>query len=195
MRNVWLHYSYQVCLQHLRLLVLQVKWLELSWLRGKGESHVEYTITQHDAQSCSVRLSGTINEDAELTLQSIRNDLGSFRQVLFNFARVKTINSLGVRAWVMFVRSIEGGRAIWFDECTPDVIMQINMIPSFQGTARVRSFYTNYVCPKCNSNNTFLIDASKLSAKALPASPACPSCRTAMETEELEDEYFAFLLR
>lgn len=159
------------------------------------EQLLEYVVTQHDAQSCSVKLSGLINEDAELTLQAIASEINPFKKVLFNFSGVKTINSLGVRAWVMFVRLIEERREIWFDECTPDVIMQINMIPSFQGKAKVRSFFTNYVCTKCNANHTFLIDASKLAPKALPTAPACPNCKSEMETEELEDEYFAFLTR
>lgn len=155
---------------------------------------MEYKITEESGVA-QVALAGAINEDAELNLQALTKELAGKSKVTFNFANVKSINSLGVRAWVMFLRGLDDGREISFQECPPDVIMQINMIPSFLGRARVGSFYTNYICENCDFTQKILIDTSTLKPKSLPPPQACPKCQTEMETEELEEEYFAFLVR
>ena len=87
----------------------------------------------------------------------------------------------------------EGGRDIIFKECTPDVIMQVNMIPSFAGNAKIESFYCNYICETCDNTETVLLEVEKLPKNELPTSYGC-ECGAEMVTEELEDEYFAFLM-
>lgn len=156
---------------------------------------MEYKLIDRPDGSTQATLIGAINEDAELNLQALTRDLAGKENVTFNFANVKSINSLGVRAWVMFLRAVEEGRKISFEECPPDVIMQINMIPSFKSKSTVNSFYTNYICSNCDATQKILIDTSTLKPKTLPPPQTCPSCSTEMETEELEEEYFAFLLR
>lgn len=150
---------------------------------------------EKDGASAKVNLGGVINEDAEIPLQKIAGDLAGFNKVAFNFAGVKSINSLGVRAWVTFLRSIEDGREIAFEECVPDVIMQINMIPSFQGKAVIRSFYVNYVSPETDKTQRVLVETASLPPKSMPTPPLCADSGEPMETEELEEEYFAFLMR
>ena len=149
---------------------------------------------EKDGAQAKVNLAGVINEDAEIPLQKIAGDLAGFTKATFNFASVKSINSLGVRAWVTFLRSIEDGREVVFEECVPDVIMQINMIPSFQGKAQIKSFFVNYVSPETDKTRRVLVDTSALPAKTMPVPPSDESGEP-METEELEEEYFAFLMR
>lgn len=158
---------------------------------------MEYGLTQTD-DTVHVALSGIINEDAEVSLQTLASKLGGATTVTFNFASVKSINSLGVRAWVQFLRTAEEGRNIIFEECVPDVIMQINMIPSFKDKATIKSFYTHYVredCTQCQQPQKVLIETASLAPKSIPEPRTCATCNQEMETEELEDEYFAFLLR
>lgn len=156
---------------------------------------MEYRISLMEDGTPLVALVGPINEDAELSLQNLTHELGEAKTVTFNFALVKSINSLGVRAWVNFMRGVSEGRSLNFVECVPDVIMQINMIPSFQNKAAIRSFFTNYVCESCDATRRVLIQTSALPPKSIPAPQNCQNCGQTMETEELEEEYFAFLLR
>jgi len=144
-----------------------------------------------------VTLSGVINEDAEGPLKKLIEGLEGATTVCFNFRDVKSVNSLGVRAWVTFLRGVDGaaGRRVYFYECIPDIIMQINMIPSFLGKASIASFYVNYISPATNKTHKVLIDTKDLEPKTIPSAPNCPDTGTPMETEELEEEYFAFLLR
>ena len=155
---------------------------------------MEYSLTQM-ADGKTVSLMGLINEDSELTFQKILSDIKDEKKVMFNFSQIKSINSLGVRAWVSFLRGIEETKDITFSECTADVIMQINMIPSFLGKGKVESFYVNYVCEICNKEEKKLILTKDIPSKSIPPSPVCTTEDCGIQTEELEEEYFVFLTR
>lgn len=153
-------------------------------------------ITEHEGVHW-VYLAGVINEDSEIPLKDATQGLEGATTVCFNFKKVQSVNSLGVRAWVTFLRGIEAvaERQVYFYECVPDVIMQINMIPSFVGKAQIASFYVNYVSPATNKTHKILIETGNLEPQTIPPAPNCPETGTPMETEELEEEYFAFLMR
>lgn len=155
---------------------------------------MEYSIVPQDDGKI-VSLVGVINEDSELSFKNLFLELKDGKKIIFNFSQVKSINSLGVRAWVSFLRSLEEGRVISFSECTTDIIMQINMIPSFLGKATVASFYVNYVCEVCNKEEKKLFETASIPPKTIPPAPKCESEDCGMQTEELEDEYFVFLMR
>ena len=155
---------------------------------------MEFSIASQDDGKV-VSLVGVINEDSELSFKNLFLELKESSKITFNFAQVKSINSLGVRAWVSFLRSLEEGRTIAFIECTTDVIMQINMIPSFLGKASVASFYVSYVCDVCNKEEKKLFETASLAPKTIPQAPKCAQDDCGMQTEELEDEYFVFIMR
>ena len=137
---------------------------------------------------------GTINEDSEVHLPPLLGTLGS--KVIVNFKKVDSINSCGVRAWITFMRDLEKGRTVVFEECTPDIVSQINMIPNFKGKADVKSLYGSYTCPSCGHSQYHLFEKGR----NLPASSQdgseqvqCAKCSQATELDELEEEFFAWL--
>ena len=101
-----------------------------------------------------IHYNGPINEDAEVHLTGLLNQVGP--NCVFNFRDVTMVNSCGVRAWINFMREFEKGRKIEFSECTPEVVLQINMIPSFKGQAKINSVYGQYSCGKCNHKQRML---------------------------------------
>ncbi len=156
---------------------------------------MEYTLTKSE-RGRIISLKGPINEDAGTVFQEIIDSLQeNDKNLEFNFQQVTNINSLGVRCWVSFLRSAEAGRHIFFSECTPDIITQINMIPSFLGKAKIESFYVNYICETCQKEENRLIQSESLSPRSIPEIPKCEKKSCDMQTEELEEEYFVFLLR
>lgn len=142
-----------------------------------------------------IRIVGSITEDAEVPLGNLRTKISS--KVIFNFRQVSLVNSCGVRAWINFLRDIEKDREIVFEECTPEIISQVNMIPNFRGKSQIRSAYAAYVCPECDHQQKVLFEEGR----NLPSSPEekvadvkCESCgHSPMEMEELEEEYFGWL--
>jgi len=137
---------------------------------------------------------GPINEDSEMHLPPLLQTLG--KQVIVNFRQVENVNSCGVRAWITFMRDLEKGRSIIFEECTPEIVSQINMIPNFKGTADVQSLYGSYTCPGCGHQQNHLFTKGK----NIPASSGdgaeavkCAKCGNQSELDELEEEFFAWV--
>ena len=141
-----------------------------------------------------VQYSGPINEEAEVYLSQLLPRIES--NVVINLAHVNYINSCGVRGWINFMRELDNGRQIVLQECTPEIIMQINMIPSFKGKAQVGSLYASYFCDACGHEANILFETGKNMPKSPDdelATVSCPSCSSAMEMQELEEDFFAFL--
>lgn len=137
---------------------------------------------------------GPINEDTEVHLTPMITQLGP--NVIFNFRKVEYVNSCGVRAWINFLREAEKGRKIIFEECTPEIVSQINMIPNFRSNAHIKSVYASYACGSCDSQKWVLFEEGRnLPANSSDgiAAPKCEKCSAEMEMEELEDEFFAWL--
>ena len=138
-----------------------------------------------------IYFNGDINEDAEVTLADLKSKVTP--QCIFNMKGVETVNSCGVRAWVNFMRDAEKNTTIVFDECPPEVVSQINMIPNFKGKAKVRSVYGCYICDECDTEKMVLFKEGE----NLPEDPEeeideviCDKCGEGMEMEELEEEFF-----
>lgn len=155
---------------------------------------VNIQITQKNGFD-NVAYTGPISEEAEVHLARILESIG--KKVIINFRQVEYVNSCGVRAWINFMRDLEKGREVIFEECTPEIVMQINMIPSFKGKAQIKSVYGSYACEECGHTQNQLFEAGK----NLPASSnfnmepvKCSKCGGKMELEELEDEFFAFAM-
>lgn len=137
---------------------------------------------------------GPINEDSELHLAPLVSRLG--KQVIFNFKDVSYVNSCGVRAWINFLRDAEQDRKVIFEECTPEIVSQINMIPNFKSTATVKSVYASYGCDDCGHTAWVLFEeGSNLPDSSDCEAPekSCDKCGADMEMEELEDEFFSWL--
>ena len=91
-----------------------------------------------------VEYSGPIDAEAEVHLEQLKEKLSG--NVVFNFKSVSTVNSCGVRSWINFMRDLEQKeRTISFEECPGEIVMQINMIPSFKSKATINSVYGTYV--------------------------------------------------
>ena len=137
---------------------------------------------------------GAINEDSEIHLPPMLQSLG--QNVIVNFKQVENVNSCGVRAWITFMRDFEKGRKIIFEECTPEIVSQINMIPNFKGGADILSLFGGYTCPNCGNQQAHLF----VKGKNLPKSSSenaeevkCVKCGSKTELDELEEEFFAWI--
>ncbi|MGE0172289.1 MAG: hypothetical protein AB7T49_05875 [Oligoflexales bacterium] len=135
---------------------------------------------------------GPINEEAEVHLTQVAPRLG--QKIIINFKQVEYVNSCGVRSWINFMRQISG-KQIVFEECTPEIVMQINMIPSFRGSATIQSVYGAYQCDSCRTQALVLFKEGQNMPRTegdIVPSPNCPKCGQRMEMQEIEEEFFAF---
>jgi anti-anti-sigma regulatory factor len=130
-------------------------------------------------------LKGNIDEDTEL--DTIAKNPGP---LVFNFKNVTSINSLGVRTWVNLMKLL-AGKSVTFEECPPVIVRQMNMIPSFKGTAKVQSVLVPYVCDECEAEAVSLVTQENFSQVAEAYS--CENCKKGeLEFDGNPKQYFAF---
>lgn len=146
----------------------------------------------------TVYLVGIMDEDA--LYDEVKEQTGP---LCFNFKEVISLNSIAIRNWVNFINELKGMR-IFYEDCPPLIVRQMNMVPSFKGHAEIRSVQCNYACNKCDAEELVTFDGngkgianglteSKLTA-LLPVGKTCEKCKKGKyEFDESVEEYFAFL--
>lgn len=145
----------------------------------------------------SIFLKGPIDENASEVLNRLQADIGRDKICEFNFRDIDYINSLGLRSWVNFFRVFQDGKSITFTECTPDIIMQINMVSCFSSSAKISSFYVSFNCMSCNKETVHLLENISQKEEALEQSKkmSCEKCGAPLELEVAEENYFEFLCK
>ena len=134
-----------------------------------------------------VNLVGDIDEDTNL--QPLLR-LGS--PLTFNFAKVHSINSCGVRSWVNFLKEL-GNIAVYYVECPPLIVRQMNMVPSFVGHAQVLSVYAPFVCDNCDEEKLILVPQNQFEQLGDMNGGTCEKCgKGEMELDGHPQQYTAF---
>ncbi len=152
---------------------------------------MEIDLLEEDRKSI-VYLKGPINENAGKVLTDLYSRVE--KTIIFNFAAVDYVNSLGIRNWINFLRHIQEGRSIFFEYCTPDIVMQMNMMAHFKGSAKVLSFYGEYTCEHCGHEELILFKTGKIeSLYEKIQNQHCPKCGSHFNLEEDEENYLQFL--
>jgi hypothetical protein len=157
-------------------------------------SHVE--VIQREDQSLLVQFQKLINED------TVFPDLSFFqgRRIVFDLERVVVINSVGIRNWINWRKTI--GVITVFVNCPKAVIDQMNILNGFVAVNSViESFYVPYYCEDCDlekkvlyrSNLEFVRGTSEQKSKLNFIEVTCESCSSRMEMDILEKKYFNFL--
>lgn len=119
--------------------------------------------------------------------------------VVLDLSGIRRINSAGVREWVNFIRDADPRTDhLSLANCSPAIVMQMNMIANFRGNADVTSFYAPLVCPACDREQDELIEATPEIVAGLPdhiPDFTCAECQTVLELDDIPERYFAFLKR
>jgi len=154
---------------------------------------LRWTLEQGDP--LLVTLVGDIAEDAGLF--DLIPALGG--SVVLDLGGIRRINSAGVREWVNFIRDTHPRTDhLALSNCSPAIVMQMNMISNFRGNAEVTSFYAPLVCPACDREQDELIEATPDIVNNLPdriPDFTCTQCQTVLELDDIPERYFAFLKR
>lgn len=137
----------------------------------------------------TVLLKGVIDEDSDFSpILKLKGP------IVFNFRFVTAINSCGVRNWVNFLKQISDWE-IYYEDCPPLVVRQLNMVPSFVGHAQVISVFGAYVCDVCDAEKMVLIQQERFKKGVvnIPEAIECESCKKGeMEFDGQPQQYFSF---
>lgn len=149
------------------------------------EEKFKIQVTKSEGKSI-VFLQGDIDED------SVFDELLALGSpVVLDFKDVTSINSCGIRNWVNFLKNLVG-REIYYQQCPPLIVRQMNMVPSFVGHANVLSVFAPYVCEHCEEEKLVLIDKNGFKG-AIEESFPCTKCKEGvMELDGHPKQYIAF---
>jgi len=143
-----------------------------------------------------VHLEGVLDETSPPELSKLAGQLRAQNKTVLEVSAVKRINSLGVRAWVDFMKQLEG-RAITLRRCSPAFVDQLNSVSDFKSHATVESFLAPFVCEK--TGNVFYEEFTvgkdiKSSADlAALANKRCKECPDPLVFDDLPERYLHFL--
>ncbi len=133
-------------------------------------------------------LSGKIDEDFR------RKDieLNDLKKITFNFRDLTMINSCGIREWIDFLKAIPTDVKIQYEECTPIIVTQMNIISGFlRPNIKVVSFYAPYFDPSDETETLHLIHAKDITAVLPPV--VKNAAGEQLDFDAHPEKYFHFL--
>jgi hypothetical protein len=148
---------------------------------------------------------GTIDEDVVFPPV----DPSRFKKIVLDLKAVKSINSVGIREWLNWIRPLAEKADFVLEHCPKAVVFQFNMVEGFlPARSTVSSFYVPFYCEKCDKEDSVLFNVGKeIKSNAgkieiafdVKAAGICDDKANAasceMEMDVTEAKYFQFLKR
>ena len=140
-----------------------------------------------------LKLRGVVDEDNSLDalVPRLSGDV-----LVVDTTDVVRINSCGVRDWVNWLSAVQKmGVGVVLIRCSPAIVNQINLVTNFSGHSVVHSFFAPYYCESCDREIQKIIPTDTLLGGGAVHSPSfrCNDCGSALEFDDIEESYFAFI--
>lgn len=150
------------------------------------------TITSNeDEKSFTIIIEGSINES--FLQKSVR--IPSQKKIIIDLSKVNSINSLGIRHWIQWIRTYPNSEYT-FRNCPQCVVDQMNSVSDFIPTkCTIESFYVPYYCEDDGEEKQILY---KLNEDYFMNNPVTPkeikdASGHKMEIDTHPQKYFKFL--
>ena len=136
-----------------------------------------------------IQIVGRIDENADLGLLAESLAAGP---LTFDLGGLVRINSIGVREWMDFVKSLRD-REVRLVRCASVFVEQLNAIANFAGGAIIETVLAAYECEHDSHVVTLEVRADDARKGVFPSVPACPECSREMLPAFEDDLYYRFL--
>lgn len=145
-----------------------------------------------------LKFDGCVDENARFEDLSVPAEAS----LVFDLGEVKLINSLGIRGWVGWMKTMRD-RTFVFRRCSRAIIDQISVLDGFlPPRSHVESFFVPYHCDPCDREERILFrhgvefekgTADRPERVTPPTKTVCADCGKTMEMDVIETKYFRFL--
>jgi anti-anti-sigma regulatory factor len=142
---------------------------------------------QRQGDNVHLRLAGSLDESAQLPAYPD----GILGRLIVDLEQLNMINSMGIRKWVDWTKTIRCKGGMTLIKCSTAVVTQLNVLYGFlPPDAKVESFFVPYHCDHCGHEEAFLW---VVSGQQPENTRVCPKCADMMEIEVIRERYFSFL--
>ena len=87
---------------------------------------MEIDISKTDSETI-IKVSGNIDEDSDFSAVSVEGS----KVVTIDLADIKSVNSVGIRTWVIWIKQIPASAQVIVKNCPRVLIDQINILRGF----------------------------------------------------------------
>ncbi|PWU12251.1 MAG: hypothetical protein C5B49_16605 [Bdellovibrio sp.] len=146
-----------------------------------------------DGARLVVVMKGNIDEDAQFSPLEV----GAVNVVVLDLAGVITIDSIGMRNWIKWVKAMPESLRLSVRRCPKVIVNQINMIAGFlPATAKIDSFYVPYYANVSGSETMVLFENGReFKDGEVQAAPEVKDDTGEIMEMDVTDAYFKFLRR
>ncbi len=149
-------------------------------------------VSKPEGAKLVLEVKGNVDEDSNFTPP----DLGSSTDVVLDLDGVTAINSVGIREWIKWIKTMPSSEKLSVRRCPKIIVDQINMVAGFlpAGTV-VESFYVPYYADSSGSEKMVLFENGKEFKGPDVNAPAevKDDSGEVMEMDVIEAKYFKFL--
>ncbi len=149
-----------------------------------------------------ILLGGIIDGDANFSKITPKKS----SQLIIDLKDVELLNSLGLRNWVQWVKTLDQyPSGIYLRNCPNVVVHQMNVLNGFMPLqAIVESIVIPFLCESCNTESNYLAVRGRDYKEAMDGEPAhilmafskkCENCGENAEADIIPSKYFQFLSR
>lgn len=136
-------------------------------------------------------LSGRLDE----TFEIVKSSIPSSSELNINLKDLISINSSGVRQWILLMRQLKQAKILLF-ECPKIFVDQANMVKDFiPENAKIMSFYVPFYNEKNETEKSILFKLNEhyTAKEVLPLQKVVDDSGDEMEIDVIESKYFKFI--
>lgn len=152
-----------------------------------------------DGENLLLSFEGTIDEDVQFP----GVNAAGHKKVIIDLKGVRSINSVGIREWLNWIRPVADAAEIVLMRCPKALVFQFNMVEGFlPPRATVSSFYVPFFCESCDKEENVLFTVGKevqveggnvKIAFDVKSANICSGQGCEPEMDVTESKYFQFL--
>ena len=120
-------------------------------------------------------------------------DYAQEKELHLDFTPLQKINSIGLRSFILFLKSIPASTQIKYHHCSPLFVHMFNIVDGLlPHNVEIKSLFIPYFCPTCQNDYTFEVQAP-FKKESLQISRSCPEDGAVLELFYSENTFFKFL--
>jgi hypothetical protein len=133
-------------------------------------------------KSIQVTLKGPIDEACSKTLLEVLSKLVD-ADVIFDMAGITTINSVGFRHWLQFLRGLAEKSTFEFVNCPAPYAEYAGLLAETAFASRIASLLVPFRCSSCGHEDVPMFEIDSVDADEGFGEIICPKCNGLMESQ------------